>query len=866
MEILKKYLFLIIFLVLAGVVFIALIIYGSQIEEIKPGEGFTSFSRKVNVQADNPIWTDPGIFLSELKTKNPIKVILTGSVSLCNNQYDYQLDAAYSSVTNDYKNSANIFESGNLTNYNPFNTNTITGIVSNTGLYSFTSSSVRLSKYDTLEFQLKPKSRFINSCQNIPSDIIFGNTLGANLEQCDQMGVLGSDMGNIINNDPSPEGNKLVKLGSTTWIVGADSDFRLNRDPGIDNKYTKDDLSSINCNNRSLFNNLRKNSTFDLNTKCQTFVRDSGQSTGQAYSYFFDSTENQAYAELLIANIYDISSSSYKLCLHNNQKGTCSSSGGSVKSRSLKLNHKYVLDTDYTPSQVLVIGLNFNGNDTGVYTGGYNVIINHECRRVNGQSLFLYISETEPAASAINNSSDPNLFELNTANSDGEIDLTSILSGYTNLENKKIFLMIKDNGDGYANNTGNYTVEFEIESIPSLITDIMDWLLGPIKDFFGRNKDSDGVYQNGVIKDFYTGLLDSGIRSVVNAILVLFITFLSLGFSIGVIEMKFNELFKLIMKAALVLTLTTDMSWNFLNKNFFNLFWFGSEYLVKSYSRFFGELNSHDFGSIFIFFDKSVAYIFNWHNLVRYLSLICGGFFNPLNWLIAVIIAKGLVNIVSAFLMSIILYVSAIIASGFLIAVSPIFLCFILFKTTFQYFDTWLKQLIMYTTVPAIFFIIIGFLNEILFLSIYQIFSFGVYKECVLPITFLPGLDLCILSFPIPFANSSMSFDMDASYPDMVTSIIPISFMHLITFAIVSKFYLIIISCAGTLGSMIFGGSPQHDLTDVAKTGEESMKYLIGMDQDSIERRRDNRTKLSTVKPSENTNAKNNPNIGAGFK
>ena len=62
-------------------------------------------------------------------------------------------------------------------------------------------------------------------------------------------------------------------------------------------------------------------------------------------------------------------------------------------------------------------------------------------------------------------------------------------------------------------------------------------------------------------------------------------------------------------------------------------------------------------------------------------------------------IGRGLVNILIAFFLGVSVYVSSLIVSGFLIAISPIFICFILFKNTYQFFDTWIKQLIMYTTV-----------------------------------------------------------------------------------------------------------------------------------------------------------------------
>lgn len=64
--------------------------------------------------------------------------------------------------------------------------------------------------------------------------------------------------------------------------------------------------------------------------------------------------------------------------------------------------------------------------------------------------------------------------------------------------------------------------------------------------------------------------------------------------------------------------------------------------------------------------------------------------------------------VVSIFAQSLISFLMAITAVAFLIALSPIFLCFMLFQSTKHVFDSWLKYIISYSIQPMIVFAIIA--------------------------------------------------------------------------------------------------------------------------------------------------------------
>lgn len=874
MGVLKKYLFIIIFLVLIGVIFIGLIIYGSQIEEIKPGDGFVSSFRKVRVLASNEKWEETGISVDEISKKDKVILTISGEIFLCGgddgsekSEILVHASKCFGGISPNYPSEQEFL--AKIDKKNPYGTYDWNSICNSVGGFDTEMKyekiqNMKISQHDFLQFSLIPKEKIVTSCSNIPSDIIFANTPQLNSSQCREFEMENQKISRIINNDPSPRGNKLfwTNVEFNKWFVGSFADFRFDpNNPDVnDPNLKKDNLRNFNCSSLNPnLNNFLRSETLEINTSCNFFHRLGGGYKMSSYKKIKDGEE---YAELLLAKIggNEDWGSVGKACLANGSSNSkCTSSDGS-KSKALRLNFPYEIKESNVFNDDLFLIIDDDENTYFNNLGGYNVSIFHTCPRSNGKSLYIYVGDEVPTQDVLNNSSSSNqLLELIT-NNDGEIDISSFIKSQN--PGHKIFFIVKDNGDGYQNNKGSYEIQIEIESVPSLISDIMRWLIDPIKEFLGRNPDKNGIYQNGIVKDFYDGLINNGIRDIIRALILIFVFITSISFVVGITELKFSELMKMLFKISFILILLTDTSWEFLNKNFFNMFWFGAEYLVSAFAKFFGENENYDYNSVFIFFDRSIGYLFNWKNLIRFLSLICGGFFNPLNFFVAIVIGKGLFNIITAFFKGVVLYVSALIVSGFLIAISPIFICFILFKNTYQFFDTWIKQLIMYTTVPALFFIVVGFLNEILFFSIFQIFNFGTYTECLLPISFGGGLDICILYFPMPFANNTISLNLDESYADMVTSIIPVSLMHLINFAIISKAYLFTLEIIPILASMVFGGSPRFSVTDVANEGVEGMKYAIGMDQGSLRRRNANQTKIPKGQYKDDSKGA----IRAGFK
>lgn len=878
MEIFKKLWLVILFFIVIGIFFIAMIIYGSQIEEIKPGDGFASNSLKINIMASNQKWTDSGVSIKDFtsnnhsnftnnQTQNIIKI--TGNISLCGGKEGKQkIEIPIHAVkcnngsTPNYPNEQTLEKFNDPAKfYQTYNWNQLCanqgGI--NPAMNYEIIPEINISSGDSIKFSLINNQKHIQSCQAIPSSIFFSNEKNLNIKKCQELDSQNNSIERIISNDPSPIGNKyffnIKNNPNFQWFLGSYADLRIdpqtinNSSLDSDDKQSlKDDLKKFSkpCKSADL-NKFNKSETYEINNHCEFFARNGNNGVAS-----YTKIQDKEYAELLIGKIGGgkLWGDNGLICIPNNlSNSNCLSNinfyGSSIIQNSIELNKIYDIDDNNIYNEPLYLILAAKQNQYDQNLGGYNISIEHYCNRSNAQDLYLYIGNEDP--NLINfNTNNTNLFKLSDykiPTSEDEFDLNSIISqninSQSNPANKKLFFLIKDNGDGYQNNNGSYQIEMKINSTPTLISDIMKWLLDPIKNLLGHSPDKNNVIQGGIVKQMYENLIQNNLRKFIFSLLTLFIVITSLGFVLGITQIRFSEIVMIGLKIGLVLSLISDQSWNFLNKNFFNLFWFGSEYLINSFAQFFDHNTQYDYSAVFSFLDRSVGFLFNWKNVIRFSALFCAGFLNPISWFIFFAILKGLLNLLNATFKGIILYSTSLIISAFLIALAPIFICFILFKNTFQLFDTWVKQLIMYSIVPALFFIVTGFLNEIIFYSIFQIFSFGAYNECLLPISFA-GLDICIINFPLPFANFSNSNSQISGMADMATSMIPVSIMHLIIFLIISKCYALTVSVIPTLSAMIFGGSPRFDISGIADSGLNSMKYIIGQDQESIRRRQRN--------------------------
>ena len=932
---------LIIFICVLSFIFFS--VAGSQIKEIKPGDGFNLTRKEISVHASNPEWSNTGIATSSFGTATSnIEAKITGDLYLCGGEerfetktllIDYVLCADGSRPK--YPSEEEFLNAGSrinpYKNY-PWDTDSVCPAVTDVSgnpISRFAESidyqnvGIKVSQYDRISFDLVKVKKTINSCNSIPFGISFDDTLFLNSSRTQKASesqvCAGGKMyrfdGELIeldsksgdsfeeyrSEDPSPYGNTLVASRiSSTWVAGSFADSRIDPDPNFlltNTSGVTPPKYHFNCTN------LTGNRAEFFKYTSKAISAQCGFDAGRVpsmygYSKLVDSSgkelmdsngRTQEYAELLIAKIGGGNSyGSTGLCLNgftNNSNYTnnisesdCLSNKNydtAILQSSLRLNYNFIINNDIQGQDLKLIIADWSDayKDN---LGGYNVFIKQSCYRADAQNLYAYIGDKSPVELASDgkplmlDGTDSRVMRVKDflKNKDNEIyDISGMIGSSTG----KLFFIIQDNGDGYNNNSGSYSIEMEMEVVPTIISDIVKLLTNPIKELFAHSATGSGfntVYQGGITKEFYDNLLNNGIKDIVLYVLLLYIVLFGIGYTLGLSETRASEFIKIAGKIGLMLVLLSDTSWSFLNKYFFNIFWFGTDYLITAFAKFFNDNGPAEYTSAFIFLDKSIGVLFQWQNLVRLFSLLGTGLLiNPICLFFFFTIAKGLINLLIGGIKGVLYYSTAIIINGFLIGLAPLFLSFILFKTTYSLFDAWVKQIIINMMVVVLYFASIGFLNEIVYFSLYQILNFGAYMECLLPIHLGP-INLCLVMFPMSFSSYPViAPDANFDYASMVISAtIPIKYTHLIIFYIITTFYLAILEIIPTLSSMLFGGSLMFSISSVARSAMDGLAYPIGMDNKSQQKRQEainsRKNKYDTGGKEDGNEEKAEPKVG----
>ena len=533
-----------------------------------------------------------------------------------------------------------------------------------------------------------------------------------------------------------------------------------------------------------------------------------------------------------------------------------SNATGIAKS-SLRLNYDYKIDKQGILDNELFLSIANDDNRYANSYGGYNVEILKSCPRYNGEDLYYYIGNTPP-----NDVNDGNVKHVKSLSQD---------NGKFIIENPtssgKLYFLIADpkktppyGTNTHGENMGEYDISFTVNSTPTWVSDMVSVIVTPLKTLImgvsGPNSGETGP-TSGIAFDMYHSILDSGLRTFARLLMVMFITILGLGFILGIIEIKTNELLIIIFKIGVVSALLTNTSWIFFNKYLLNIFWYGADDMIVKFMGFYNSNSSYNYNASFMFLDKTVGTLLQWENFIRIFSLLAFGFINPLSWFLFTLIIDGCWNILVAAFKGIILYCVCLVINGFLIALAPIFLCFLLFKQTFRFFDTWIKQLISNMFLITFYFLAIGMINEIMFFLLHKVLNYGVYKQCILAINISP-LKLCLMQFPMPFPVDA--FTELNSNVNAVENGLPMSFMDVIIFYIVCRVSNIIIDICVQLAQIVSGASMAFSASRVMQHAVEAGKYTVGMDRESVDRRKRAvngvKPKQTSIKPRDPTKAK----------
>ena len=274
----------------------------------------------------------------------------------------------------------------------------------------------------------------------------------------------------------------------------------------------------------------------------------------------------------------------------------------------------------------------------------------------------------------------------------------------------------------YADNKGQYDIVFK--------QGVIDNSKGPLSKFAQLVT---GILCDATTKIYSTIIHESSFRSYVGVLLILFIATMGFSFLIGTSNMTHTELILMALKFGLVSQLImSDTSWSFFNDYFFSFFING---IGEITGILFGEgALAQNIGSTpagqcapnvagIEAFDRAIAKLFSYETTRKIMSLMVWRIYGIV-FILA--IYAMIVIIILAVIKALLIFLVSFLAISILIILAPIFIPFMLFKLTREFFENWLKQLVSHFIQPIIiltfaFFMITMLMNQLEFLFGYRV-------------------------------------------------------------------------------------------------------------------------------------------------
>lgn len=300
---------------------------------------------------------------------------------------------------------------------------------------------------------------------------------------------------------------------------------------------------------------------------------------------------------------------------------------------------------------------------------------------------------------------------------------------------------------------------------------------GPIRDvvqtvhntLYGELNRTTGIRSGGVVERLYNNVIRSStvIRSI-QAFLTLYLAFVGLGFIIGTIEMKQQDLIYRVIKIAFVLAVIDPLSWRFFYDYFFSAAIEGGIQLMTTivigsldrFPDFVGNDVENDPNAIFSIFDGLISQLGSKEVWWKIGTLLFLGFIGFALMLI-IIIAIGFYAL--AVLKAALTYMMSLVIVSILLFTTPLFLPMVLFQTTKSIFDNWWKMIVSFTLQPIGLFAGIAIFNTLFAATIYATLSYTICQYCAVAVD-IPGIDvICLLKWYQPIQDSFTPDDYETS-------------------------------------------------------------------------------------------------------
>ena len=235
--------------------------------------------------------------------------------------------------------------------------------------------------------------------------------------------------------------------------------------------------------------------------------------------------------------------------------------------------------------------------------------------------------------------------------------------------------------------------------------------------------------KTGAVKLIFSDLIqNSKFKQIVMFLLIMYVTFLGLGFVMGIMNVNQKDLITRIIKIAIIIALISDRGWVLFHDYFLIVFKDGIFDLIDIIVAEFVVIPAGQKGTGGIgYMDAAFTQLFSEALWAKVGALLIGRGF-----IIAIILILAAVIYIIVMFKVIAMFVMCIIFVSFLVCLGPIFIVFMLFGQTKQFFDKWWKQILSFSLQPVIIITMFFIFHYIIINLIYTTLNFTVCKGCAI--------------------------------------------------------------------------------------------------------------------------------------
>lgn len=322
------------------------------------------------------------------------------------------------------------------------------------------------------------------------------------------------------------------------------------------------------------------------------------------------------------------------------------------------------------------------------------------------------------------------------------------------------------------NITGNININCITYKGSSKLSEFISYkIVNPVIGIFRETTEK--IYNNLIRNKFF--------QNTIAAVLSLYFVIYGIYFLMGNIKMTTNDLVQRVSKVIVIYAMFNEHSWNFFYNHCFTIFLDGMDYLIRGVV----DLTSST-KNIFGFIDPIIDRYLNsslWGLLFIQLLQIHNGL-----TIFAIITMYSIFIYLKALIKIIVQYILALLTMSILISLAPLFIIFILFKPTEDFFFNWISYIFAQMIIPTIVLLIFLFIDQIASLPLSQAvlqahWTWLFELDIKLPfVDMLPPIVQPKIIIPIPFYKSILP-DSNIMVPTLLLLIYSTIVKNLIEYA-----------------------------------------------------------------------------------